>query len=281
LFEFDKYPFDIDKLSGVYSPHLCGMKNKVWYITGASKGLGLALVKKLLAAGYRVAATSRNKSALETAVGETDSKNFLALEVDLTNAESIQKSVEQAHEYFGGLDIVVNNAGYGIGGSAEELSIDEIRGNFEINVFATITVVHSALPFMRAQRSGHIINISSIAGFTSTTGWSLYNAAKFAVTGFTEALAGDVAELGIKATVVMPGAFRTQFLNGESLFITNNHIDDYQAVHATHERFKTMDGKQAGDPEKAATVFIALAENPEPPVRLFLVAMPIAVQPPG
>lgn len=245
------------------------MKNKVWYITGASKGLGLSLVKKLLAAGYRVAATSRNKAALQDAV-ETKSENFLALEVDLTNAETIQQSVKKAHDHFGSLDVVVNNAGYGIGGSVEELSLEEIRDNFEVNVFATITVVHYALPFMRRQRSGQIINISSIAGFTATSGWNLYNAAKFAVTGFTEALAGDVAELGIKVTVVMPGAFRTQFLTGDSLFVTKNRIEDYQEVHATHDRFKALDGKQAGDPEKAADVFIQLSENPEPPVRLFL-----------
>ncbi|HEY0244981.1 MAG TPA: SDR family NAD(P)-dependent oxidoreductase [Mucilaginibacter sp.] len=244
--------------------------NKVWYVTGASKGLGLSLVKKLLAAGYRVAATSRNKAALGLAVGQTDSQQFLALEVDLFNSESIQKSVQQAHDHFGGLDVVVNNAGYGIGGSAEELSIGEIRENFEVNVFATITVVQRVLPYLRAQRSGHIINISSIAGFAPTAGWSLYNAAKFAVTGFSEALASDVSELGIKVTVVMPGAFRTQFLSGESLFVPANQISDYEAVHATYARFKAIDGKQAGDPEKAADIFIALAENPEPPVRLFL-----------
>src|ERR1700761_9503985 len=182
------------------------MKNKVWYVTGASKGLGLSLVKKLLAAGYRVAATSRNVDSLKEAMGE-NTKQFLALEVDLSNQESIQKSIEDAHWHFGQIDVVVNNAGYGIGGSAEELSMDEIRANFEVNVFATISVVHSALPYLRKQRSGHIINISSIAGFSPTAGWSLYNASKFAVTGFTDALALDVAELGIRATVIMPGGF--------------------------------------------------------------------------
>jgi NAD(P)-dependent dehydrogenase (short-subunit alcohol dehydrogenase family) len=146
----------------------------------------------------------------------------------------------------------------------------EIRENFEVNVFATIGVVHSVLPFMRAQRSGHIINTSSIAGFTPTAGWSIYNSAKFAVTGFTEALAGDVNEFGIRATVVMPGAFRTQFLTGESLYMAKNQIEDYTAVHATHARFAALNGSQLGDPEKAADVFIKLANNPEPPVRLFL-----------
>lgn len=246
------------------------MKNKTWYVTGASKGLGLALVKKLLAAGYQVAATSRKADALTEAVGDVNKDQFLALEVDLTDAKSIETSIAKAAERFGTIDVAVNNAGYGIGGSVEELYLEEIRANFEINVFATLSVAHSVLPFMRKQRSGHIINISSIAGFTPTSGWSLYNSAKFAVVGFTDSLALDVAELGIKATVVMPGAFRTQFLSSDSLFVTANHIEDYQTVHATHERFKAMDGKQAGDPDKAADALIALAENPEPPVRVFL-----------
>jgi NAD(P)-dependent dehydrogenase (short-subunit alcohol dehydrogenase family) len=246
------------------------MKNKVWYVTGASKGLGLSLVKKLLAAGYNVAATTRTAAALCDAVGPVNCKQFLALEVDLTNQDSIQNSIEKTHEHFGAIDIVVNNAGFGIGGSAEELTMGEIRYNFEINVFATIGVVHSVLPIMRAQRSGHIINISSIAGFTPGTGFSIYNSAKFAVTGFTEALANDVAELGIKATVIMPGAFRTEFLTGESLYIAKDQIEDYTAVHTIHERFATMNGNQLGDPEIAADVFIELANDPKPPVSLFL-----------
>lgn len=244
------------------------MKNKTWYITGASKGLGLALVKKTLAAGYKVAATTRDVKALQDAVGANE--NFLALEVDLTSAASIEDSIMKTHQHFGGLDVVVNNAGYGIGGSAEELTMDEIRANFEVNLFATISVVHSALPYLRKQRSGHVINISSIGGFTATAGWALYNTTKFAITGFTDALAMDVAELGIKATVIMPGGFRTQFLTGESLYVAKNHIEDYQTVHSVHERFNAMNGKQVGDPDKAADVMIELAESAEPPVRVFL-----------
>ncbi|MFB6456753.1 SDR family NAD(P)-dependent oxidoreductase [Chitinophaga sp. Hz27] len=246
------------------------MKNKTWYITGASKGLGLALVKKLLSAGYNVAATSRHAASLQAAVGNVNEAQFLPLEVDLTNARSIEASIAKAYQHFNGLDVIVNNAGFGIGGSAEELTLEEIRANFEINVFATISVVHSALPYLRKQRSGHIINISSIAGFMPSAGWSLYNAAKFAVTGFTDSLALDIAELGIKATVVMPGAFRTEFLSEGSLLIAENRIEDYQTVHAIHDRYKTMNGKQAGDPEKAADALIALANDPDAPVRVFL-----------
>jgi NAD(P)-dependent dehydrogenase (short-subunit alcohol dehydrogenase family) len=243
---------------------------KVWYITGASKGLGLALAKKLLSEGYRVAATSRTAEQLKNAVGSANEDQFLALEVDLTSDESIKQSIQKTQAHFGQLDVIVNNAGYGIGGSIEELSQEDVYNNFDVNVFATIKVIHHALPILRAQRSGHIINISSIGGFAGATGWSIYAATKFAITGMTEVLAEEVRDLGIKVTVVAPGAFRTEFLSDESLVMANNVIDDYQAIRNSHAKFHTMNGKQAGDPEKAAEAFITLAENPEPPVRLFL-----------
>ena len=241
---------------------------KVWYVTGASKGLGLSLVKKLLGEGYRVAATSRSAAQLQAAVGADES--FLALEVDLTDTESIWESVQKTQKHFGSIDVVVNNAGYGIGGAAEELSDQEIMDSFNINVFATIHVVQHVMPFMRAQGSGSIINIASIAGFAAATGWGMYAATKFAVVGFTEVLAEDVRDLGIKVTVAEPGAFRTEFLSGGSLVTSKNKIDAYQSVRDSHERYGKMDGAQAGDPDKAAEVFIALAENPNPPVRLFM-----------
>ena len=243
---------------------------KVWYITGASKGLGLTLVKKLLDAGERVAATSRSVDALIDAVGIPETEFFLPLSVDLTDCNSIWQSVQQTNAKFNGIDVLVNNAGYGIGGTVEELDEKDIRDNFEINVFATINVIKDVMPIMRAQRSGHIINISSIAGFAAATGWGVYAATKFAVTGLSEVLAEEVKPFGVKVTVVMPGAFRTEFLSGESLALTKHPIADYQAVRDSHARYLTMDGKQAGDPEKAADVFMALAEMPEPPVRLFL-----------
>jgi len=244
--------------------------NKVWYVTGASKGLGLALVQQLLKAGYRVAATSRSKEALARAVGDYDERHFLPLETDLASAASIAQSVEQTQAAFGRIDVVVNNAGYGIGGALEELSATEISDSFGVNVMATIGVIRQVLPVMRAQRSGHIINISSIAGFAAATGWAMYAATKYAVTGLSEVLAEDVKALGIHVTVVAPGAFRTQFLSGESLVLSQNKIEDYQGVHASHARYQTMDGLQLGDPVKAAAVFIQLAEHPAPPVRLFL-----------
>lgn len=243
---------------------------KTWFITGASKGLGLALVKRLLKEGYRVAATSRKKQSLIDAVGEAPADAFLPLEVDLTDAAALKASVDGAHQHFGVLDVLVNNAGYGIGGAIEELSAQEIRESFDVNVFATIHAMQAVLPHFRAKRSGHIINISSIAGYSGATGWAAYAATKFAVFGLTEVTAEDVKELGIKATVVAPGAFRTAFLTAESIVYSKNRLDDYGAVRASHQKYEGLDGQQQGDPEKAAEVLIELAEMKEPPVRLFL-----------
>lgn len=152
--------------------------SKVWYITGASKGMGLSLVKELLAKGHQVAATSRSAAAFKE-LGDS----FLPLEVDLKSEASISASISKTVEKFGRLDAIVNNAGYGLGGALEELSAEEINENFEVNFFAVVRVVQQALPYMRSQHSGHIINISSIAGFAPGIGWSMYCAAKFAVTG--------------------------------------------------------------------------------------------------
>jgi NAD(P)-dependent dehydrogenase (short-subunit alcohol dehydrogenase family) len=242
--------------------------SKVWFITGASKGLGLSLVKKLLKQGYKVAATSRKKQSLEKEIGAND--NFLPLEVDLANVTSVEKAVKSTHTKFGSIDVVVNNAGYGIGGAVEELNQKEIDDSFSINLFAVINVSNAVLPYMRAQRSGRIINISSIAGFAPATGWALYAAAKYAVVGLSEVMAQDVQELGIKVTVVLPGGFRTSFLSNDSLVLSQNKINDYKEVHATHQRYLGFHGAQIGDPEKAADVFIKLAELPHPPVRLFM-----------
>lgn len=245
------------------------MNNKqVWYVTGASKGLGLALVKKLLSEGYRVAATSRNISSLAQAVGTAE--NFLPLEVDLGNDVSVAASMKATHEKFGSIDVVVNNAGYGIGGAVEELSRKEVAESFDVNVFATITVMQKAMPYLRAQRSGHIMNIASIAGIAGAVGWAVYAAAKNAVIALSDVMAQDVKSLGIKVTAIAPGAFRTQFLSQESLALSENKIDDYVDIRASHARYLEMDGKQIGDPVKAAEALIKLSLMPDPPVLLFL-----------
>ncbi|MBD3582871.1 SDR family oxidoreductase [Flavobacterium selenitireducens] len=243
-------------------------QSKVWFVTGGSKGLGRSLIVKLLDYGYKVAATSRDAAQLQQAVGRTE--NFLPLTVDLADEESVKKAIEATIGMFGRLDVIVNNAGYGIGGSIEELTNAEIKQAFDINIFGTINVIRAAMPQLRKQQSGHIINISSIAGFAPATGWAAYSAAKAAVIGMSEVLAEDVREFGVKVTVVMPGGFRTSFLKPESLVLSENKMPEYTAVRSTHERYKGIDGRQSGDPEKAPDVFIDLAENPNPPVRFFM-----------
>ncbi|MDO6429579.1 SDR family NAD(P)-dependent oxidoreductase [Flavitalea sp. BT771] len=244
--------------------------NKVWYVTGASQGLGLSLVKQLLAAGYRVAATSRSATGLQKSAGTTRPDQFLPLGVDLTSPDSIRNSIEQTIAAFGAVDVVVNNAGYGMEGTVEEMEEEEVRAIFEINVLATINVTKYVLPYLRKQRSGHIINISSVAGFAGAPGWSIYSATKSAVIAFSEVLALDVQELGIKVTVIGPSGFRTGFLTKNSLVSVESQIADYQSVTSTHLRYAASDGKQDGDPEKAAAVFIRIAESPDPPLHLWL-----------
>lgn len=242
---------------------------KVWFITGASKGFGLSLVKQLLEAGQLVAATSRNQQELAAAVNTT-SNNFLPLQVDLVNETSVSLALQHTYEVFGRIDVVINNAGYGIGGAIEELSDAETRLAFDVNVFGTLNVIRYVMPYLRKQRSGHIINISSIAGVTPGTGWAVYGAAKHAVIGLTEVLAADVKEFGIYATVVMPGAFRTSFLTADSLAMTDNKIDGYTEVRASHDKLLKINGKQPGDPEKAATAIINTVYEENPPVYLLL-----------
>ena len=244
--------------------------NKVWYVTGASRGLGLSLVKQLLSAGYRVAATSRSVTDLQKAVTTSGPDAFLPLEVDLTNAEDIRRSIERTVAAFGAIDVIVNNAGYGMEGTIEEVEEEKMRAIFDINVFATINVVKYALPYLRGQRSGYIINIASVAGFVGAPGWAIYSATKSAVIAFSEVLALDVEGLGIKVTVVGPSGFRTGFLTKDSLVSVESQIEDYQSVTRTRARYAAMDGKQDGDPEKAAALFIRLAEDPEPPLHLWL-----------
>jgi len=243
---------------------------KVWYVTGASQGLGLILVKKLLENGYRVAVTSRDAHALSQSVGLIDRDRFLPLAVDLKSLDCIDESIQQTLVTFGRIDVVVNNAGYGMAGTAEETAEQEIQNIFDINVLATINVVKSVLPVMRSQKSGYIINIGSVAGFVGAPGWSIYSATKAAVAAFSEVIALDVKDFGIRVTVVEPSGFRTGFLTQNSLTLITAKIEGYDAVKKTQDSYLSSDGKQAGDPERAAEIFMELAESPEPPMHLFL-----------
>jgi NAD(P)-dependent dehydrogenase (short-subunit alcohol dehydrogenase family) len=239
-----------------------------WFVTGASQGLGLALVRRLLREGHRVAATSRRAAELARVVGPHD--NFLPLAVQLTDEASVQQALAATRARFGRLDVVVNNAGYGIGGSLEELSDAEVRQAFDVNVFGALHVIRHALPELRRQQAGHIINVSSIAGLAPTAGWAIYAATKFAVEGFSDALAQDVAPFGIKVTLIEPGAFRTNFLTPESLVLARQPLEAYEAVRESHRRYLQLHGSQAGDPEKAAAAIMGVAAEPQPPLRLLL-----------
>ncbi|SDP98024.1 short chain dehydrogenase [Mucilaginibacter sp. OK268] len=244
--------------------------SKVWYVTGASQGLGLNLVKKLLHSGYRVAATSRNAQTLKDAVGVIDTDRFLPLAVDLGNLDCIEESIRQTITAFGRIDVLVNNAGYGMAGTVEEIVERDIRNIFDVNVLAIINVTRSILPVMRKQKAGFIINMGSVAGFVGAPGWSVYSATKAAVAAFSEVLALDVKEFGIKVTVVEPSGFRTGFLTKDSLAFTESKIDGYRAVKDTQDRYLAANGKQPGDPDKAAEILIQLSENQQPPLHLYL-----------
>ncbi len=243
--------------------------HKVWFVTGASKGLGLSLVRRLLLEGYCVAATSRSAAGLVKAVGEHD--NFLALEVDLTDESAVKQAVTKIISRFNGLDAVVNNAGYGLFGAIEELTLTQLKDEFNVNVFATMNVIRQVLPPMRKQRSGHIFNVTSIAGWKGDTGVSAYNSSKYAIEGLTDALAGELAPLGIRITAIAPGPFRTAFLTEGSAVTATPDIDDYAHIHAIREAIdRNLNGKQLGDPEKAPDVFIRLFEDPNPPVHILM-----------
>lgn len=244
--------------------------SKVWYVTGASQGLGLILVKKLLENGYRVAATSRNAQKLQNAVNVIDTNSFLPLAVDLNNVDCINESIQQTIAAFGRIDVVVNNAGYGMAGTVEEVMEQDVRRIFDINILSPINVVRGILPIMRAQRSGYIINIGSVAGFVGAPGWSVYSATKAALAAFSEVLALDVNEFGIKVTVAEPAGFRTGFLTRDSLAYTDSSIEGYEAVKKTQERYLAADGKQPGNPEKAAEIFMELAALEQPPLHLYM-----------
>ncbi|MDR6966018.1 NAD(P)-dependent dehydrogenase (short-subunit alcohol dehydrogenase family) [Flavobacterium arsenatis] len=243
---------------------------KVWFITGASKGFGLILVRQLLEAGHSVTATTRNKADLVKEI--PTSSDFLALEMDLVDEKSVQNAISETVKTFGRIDNVVNNAGYGLLGALEELSDAEARQNFDVNVFGSLNVIRQALPYLREQKSGHIFNFSSIGGYVGDfPGFGIYCSTKFAVIGFTEGLAIETKPFGIKVTAVLPGYFRTNFLNPDSLATPKNHIEDYNEVRASQTMHQDeINQNQPGDPEKGVAEIIKIAEQENPPLHLFL-----------
>jgi len=241
---------------------------RVWFVTGASKGLGLSLVKQLLNAGYQVAATSRKAKDIEDAIS-THKENLLALTVDITNEESVNNAIGKTIAHLGQLDVVVNNAGYSIYGSVEALSNEEFRKTIDVNLFGTVNVIRAVMPHFRKQRSGYIFNISSVAGYKGFGNSPSYAAGKFAVIGLSEALAEEAKEFGVKVTVVAPGFFRTSFLDKGDELVSKNTIDEYH-VERLVDRLRAMNGKQPGDPEKLAAALINLSNEQNPPMHLLM-----------
>lgn len=245
--------------------------NKVWFITGASKGLGLELAKKLLAEGYKVAATSRSEGALIKELGNP-SANFLPLEMDLTDEQSVKNAIEVTVSHFKTIDVLVNNAGYGLLGALEELTDAEARKNYEVNVFGLLNVVRNTMPYMRANKSGHVFNIASIGGYNGGfPGWGIYCSTKFAVAGLTESLAAEVKEFGVNVTLVYPGYFRTNFLKDTSLLLPQSPIAAYKEVRQSESAHKdSINENQPGDPEKLAKALIKMSHEENPALHLFL-----------
>ena len=242
---------------------------KTIFITGASSGFGRALALHALERGYNVAASARRPDALKDIVEQAPDR-VIPLKLDVTSKAEIKQAVRAALARFGSIDMLVNNAGYGLMGALEELSDADIRRQIDTNLMGVIDVTRAVLPTMREARAGHIVNISSIAGLVGLPGVSLYNATKFAVAGLSEALAKETQHLGIRVTAVEPGAFRTDF-NGRSLAAPPDQIADYAPSAGERVRWlREVDGEQPGDPAKAAAAILDLAERDDPPVHLVL-----------
>ena len=249
-------------------------KEKVWLITGCSTGFGRALAQKTIASGYKVAVTARDETKIEGLVADSP-ENAIALTLDVTDKAQISDAVKKAVEKFGRIDVLVNNAGIGYFSSVEESNEQETRKMFEINFWGLLDVTTKVLPYMRKQRSGHIINFSSIGGLTSYPALGHYNASKYAVEGISETLVQELAPFGIKVTLIEPSAFRTDWA-GRSSIKTQPAIQDYkETIVGTVVEGRVMAetkgcGQEEGDPAKAAQAVIDVAESAEPPLRLLL-----------
>jgi NAD(P)-dependent dehydrogenase (short-subunit alcohol dehydrogenase family) len=243
--------------------------SKVWLITGCSTGFGRELAKEVLKAGYRAGVASRNTDDVKDIIAAYPD-TAIAVKLDVTKANEIKAAVQQVKEKFGQIDVLVNNAGIGYFGAIEESEEDEVRRMFEINFWGLANITNEVLPLMRAQRSGHIVNIASIGGLVGFPGVGFYNATKFAVDGYSEALAKETAPLGIKVTVINPSGFRTDWA-GRSANNSKVIIDDYkETAEANKNAIRGYSGNQPGDPERAAKAIVKAVEAENPPLHLLL-----------
>lgn len=243
------------------------MEKRVWLITGISSGLGKALAESVIERGDMVIGTFRKPSQVE-AYNQQNIQNAIAVQLDLRSEASIGEAVESVVSRYGKIDVLVNNAGMGFVGAVEETSLKESREVFETNFFGTLQLTREVLPYMRKRKSGHIVQISSHGGIKAFAGFGIYNASKFALEGFSEALADEVAPLGIKVSIVEPGPFRTSFASSK-LGQATTIIEDYsETAGAFRTKLRSVDGKQEGDPVKAAHAIIQLVDSDKPTLRL-------------
>ncbi|SOE99780.1 NADP-dependent 3-hydroxy acid dehydrogenase YdfG [Burkholderia sp. OK233] len=240
---------------------------RVWFITGATRGLGALIAQAALADGNAVVATGRNVAAINERFGHSPA--LLPVALDVTDEAQAKAAVQAAVERFGRIDVLVNNAGFGLLGAIEESSDADVRRMYDTNVFGLLNITRAVLPVMRAQRAGHVINMSSIGGYRSVAGFGAYCSTKFAVEGLTEALRAELKPLGIHATVVEPGYFRTDFLDASSLVVAGNVIADYDETSGeVRRRATSMNHNQPGNPEKLAAAMVQLVDAQTPPLRL-------------
>ncbi|MBC3986939.1 SDR family NAD(P)-dependent oxidoreductase [Streptomyces sp. AC536] len=242
----------------------------VWFVTGASRGLGAEITREALDRGHSVIATARDASAVLRAYPQAPN-GLLAVNANVTEPEQLMTAVRAGLAEFGRIDVVANNAGYGLIGAIEETSDQAARALFDVNVFGVLNTLRATLPTLRAQRTGHVLNIGSVGGFATAPAAGLYGASKFALEGISEALQGELAPLGVRVTIVEPGGFRTDFLSGSSMRVEPASIADYTAgAGPVREALAEHDGRQPGDPVKAAKAIVDITEVAEPPLRLQL-----------
>jgi NAD(P)-dependent dehydrogenase (short-subunit alcohol dehydrogenase family) len=251
------------------------IEGKVWFITGASRGMGLDIAKAALAAGHKVVATGRKPEKVSEAIGKSD--NLLVVKLDVTSTKDAAVALASTIERFGKIDVLVNNAGNFYAGFFEELSLDQIQSQINTNLFGQMIITRAVLPQMRKQKSGHIISISSTAGLVGYEYCTAYAASKFAVEGWMDSLRIEIAPFNIKTTIVNPGFFRTGLLEPGSTIWPEKNIADYAERNANLRPFwEGMNGKQGGDPEKLAKALIKIADQPEPPLRWYAGADAVA-----
>jgi NAD(P)-dependent dehydrogenase (short-subunit alcohol dehydrogenase family) len=248
------------------------MATKTWFITGSSRGFGREWAMAALSRGDQVAATARDPRTLDDLV-QQHGDSVLPMELDVTDREAVFEAVRRAHEHFGRLDIVVNNAGYGQFGMVEELSEQEARDQIETNLFGALWVTQAALPFLRAQGSGHFLQVSSIGGISAFAGIGMYHASKWALEGISQSLAQEVRDFGIKVTLIEPGGFSTDW-GGASA----RHAEALEAYRNTHEASgRRRAGNQPGDPIASAEAVMRIVDADDPPLRVFFGSTPLAI----